>query len=195
MNEVNERIKGHLQRGANVIGMISLKPIQINTPEYELFIKICNESFPACERDEPQNFFVTPSHFNNETYGIFLDEQMVGYLMAWHGGQLAYILEFAVAASMRGQGIGVKALQLFKERFAELCIILCCENPDPHADNSVQRQQRYDMYRRNGFIDTGVVIRIYGIDFVCMSSEVEVPKAELELMLKELASIFTAWNI
>ena len=170
--------------------MITLRPIQIHTPEYDLFIKICGESFPAFERDEPQRFFVTPRNFRNDTCGIFRAEQMVGYLMAWHGQEVSYILEFAVAAEWRGQGIGGKTLQLIKERCAPRCVTLCCEKPDPDADNAVQRQRRYEMYCRNGFLNTGSNIRMYGIDFVVMSSTLELPEAELALMHSELGRVF-----
>lgn len=78
---------------------------------------------------------------------IVSGEMFTGFITWWSLNGFCYIEHFAVAQSMRGCGVGAKALKQFVAS-TPLPIVLEVELPD--SDEIARR--RIDFYQRNGFV-------------------------------------------
>lgn len=77
---------------------------------------------------------------------------------------------FAVSPYGRGKGTGARALSLFRERFAGKRLLLEIERPDPSASNAEQRQRRKRFYLHNDFTETGIFVRVFGVEMELLTN-------------------------
>ncbi len=92
---------------------------------------------------------------------------------AWD--DLVLIDYLAVDANARGGGIGTQALRAALARYAGKRIFLEIEIPDP-ADGIGNdfvdiKARRKNFYLRNGFADTGVYVKLFGVPLELLSYE------------------------
>ena len=106
-------------------------------------------------------------------------------------GGLYFLLFFAIAKPLRGQGYGSKILT--ELRSTHDTVILNVEPLDVTASNYTQRVNRFAFYGKNGFQDTGYHVWEVGGKFRVLSTrqELDVPA------YKNLFRILTlgVWNV
>lgn len=88
---------------------------------------------------------------------------------------LHFVLFFAIDQNLRGQGYGSAILTAIKEEHKTVAL-----NVEPlieSAPNYEQRLQRFEFYRKNGFVDTGYHVWEVGGKFRVLSTaaELDVP--------------------
>lgn len=71
---------------------------------------------------------------------------------------------FAVEDTCRGQGIGGKAIELIREKYAKKRVFLEIELPGEGYENNAQRVRRKAFYLKNGLKESGIQVRVYGTD-------------------------------
>lgn len=76
---------------------------------------------------------------------------------------------FAVVPPARGRGIGSELLRLLHERFSDRRFFLEIELPDPKNDPSGIKSRRKDFYLRNGMNETGLFVRLFGVELEILS--------------------------
>lgn len=109
-------------------------------------------------------------------YGMFDDDVLCGYaffvVRNAENGVKNYLLDyFAVTEADRNKGIGSAFLGLISEKLSGSGIIICeAENPDfaEDTDEKNLRERRIGFYIRNGFSDTGVTVRLFGVEYVIL---------------------------
>ncbi len=79
-------------------------------------------------------------------FGIYHNDSLAGIITIWHFDAIRYIEHFAIAASMRGLGIGAQVLTMLIA-FDPRPIVLEVE---PESVSDIARR-RIDFYRRLGF--------------------------------------------
>ena len=82
------------------------------------------------------------------------------YRFRW---ELVLLDYFAVDPSKRGQGAGSEALQLLLALYNDRQFFLEIERPVDDAPNLEERILRKQFYLKNGMLETGIKIRLFGI--------------------------------
>lgn len=77
---------------------------------------------------------------------------------------LALLDYFAVLPKHRGQGVGAKALQALRQRYAPRRLLLEIENPDVPACNTVERLRRKAFYLRQGMQIMPYRVMLFGVE-------------------------------
>ena len=126
--------------------------------------------FPPTELKPPELLsaaFDTGAYFAR---GLF-DENgtMLAYAYFFSAGDYMLLDYFAVDRSLRGQGVGSKALEFIKEmpELSARKLLLEVEDPDfsaDSADNDI-RVRRISFYLHGGIADTGARSRVFGADY------------------------------
>ena len=139
----------------------------------EDMIKIYEEmmvlDFPESERKPLSMILDAMEKGGYECLGLQEQDMVLGYALL-SKLQEDYLLDyFAVKNDCRDSGVGSAFLQLLREYFSEAnSIIGEVENPDcaeTEAERDV-RIRRRSFYKRNGFVDTGIELRLFGVDFM-----------------------------
>ena len=78
---------------------------------------------------------------------------------------------FAVEEKLRGKGIGSKILSKIKEDNKGKTVILNIEPIEEDAPNIEERKNRLAFYKKNGFYDTGYLVREVGGVFTVMATD------------------------
>lgn len=125
-----------------------------NAPQLEKQVRALYES--AFPREERIPWWLL--RINGQRNGIGLSAWMDGDVFcgftAWVTVEdLHFLLFFAVAEELRGEGYGTAILTELRKKFAT--VTLNVELLDPAAENYDQRVRRVSFYRKNGFYDTG----------------------------------------
>ena len=101
-----------------------------------------------------------------------LDGKMVGY--AWilcPDGSSALIDYLAVLPEFRNSGIGGTILRELSIRYNSRGQSLLLESEFPEeAPDPAMAVRRLGFYKRSGFMDTGVLVRLFGVKFCILSS-------------------------
>ncbi len=103
-------------------------------------------------------------------FGFFDDDRIVGYLFLEKlKDSDDYLIDYlAVISENRNNGFGSDMLKTFVQKYPDASSILVeVEDPD-FADNNEDAElqtRRYNFYLRNGFCDTGLRAKCYGVPF------------------------------
>lgn len=138
-------------------------------------------------RDFPENerkpWAMTVSLYERGIYEMLearLEGKMVGYVwMVCPGGETALIDYLAVLPEYRDTGIGGAILRELTHRYRMRgqCLLLESEFPEeaPDPDMAIRR---LGFYARSGFLNTGVLVRLFGVKFSILSSNAELNAKE-----------------
>lgn len=96
-------------------------------------------------------------------------EQPVGFAVTARAGEVVLIDYLAISDSCRSRGYGSAALRLLTGRYAGCALFLEVEASDNRAENQAQRIARKAFYLRNGFVETGEQIRLFGVEMELLS--------------------------
>lgn len=97
---------------------------------------------------------------------------------------LAY---FAVSPFLRGRGIGTDLLCLLRKRYADRKFFLEIECTEPGDDPSGIKARRKSFYLRNGMCETGIFVRLFGVELEILSDERAVSFEEYFRIYRETA--------
>ena len=107
----------------------------------------------------------------------FSGEEYVGYAWCYVPETGAVLLDyFAVLPQFRDKGIGSGILEALKRRYGT--ILLESEFPETAPDPDTA-QRRLGFYLRNGMAQTGLLVRLFGVDFCILSNNPVDAKAEM----------------
>lgn len=86
-----------------------------------------------------------------------------------------YLFDYlAVSSGKRNGGLGSAFLQLLRERFAD-CDSVIGEVEDPECAESEEERElqtrRLNFYLRNGYVDTGVKVIMFGVDYIVLEMD------------------------
>lgn len=104
---------------------------------------------------------------------------------------LHFVLFFAIDENLRGKGYGSAILTAIKEEYKTVAL-----NVEPlieSAPNYGQRQQRFEFYRKNGFVDTGYHVWEVGGKFRVLSTAAELDVPIFQKVFLKLT--FGRWKV
>lgn len=94
---------------------------------------------------------------NFEAY--YDDDSFCGFSYVVENDDLVFILYLAVNDEIRSRGYGSRILEYVKAKAGERPIVLDIEPLDPNAENYEQRKRRLAFYEKNGYFNTGLILR------------------------------------
>ncbi len=105
--------------------------------------------------------------------GFYDGENIVGYTCLVRVG-MNYLVDYvAIYPEQRNKGIGSKMLSQLGEYLTDACLVIVeVEDPD-HAKDKEEKdlqQRRIEFYKRNGYKDTGLRVKCFGVPFVIMET-------------------------
>ena len=108
-----------------------------------------------------------------------------GLAIAAIHNDLVLLAYFAVSSTQRGEGIGSKALQLLKERYADKKLFLEIENTDTDAPNIEERKKRKNFYLKNGMKEMPFIINFFGTEMEIMTYNSDITFDEYHSVYKK----------
>ena len=84
----------------------------------------------------------------------------------------------AIEEGQRRKGYGSKLLSDMKEMYLNKRIILMAETLDPNSDNYVERVNRNNFYKKNGFYYQGYKIYEFGVTYDMLGCASTIVKKE-----------------
>ncbi len=102
-------------------------------------------------------------------------------------GDLVLLDYFAVCPERRDQGIGSVLMQQIQERFSDKKLFLEIELPDPKNDASGVKQRRKEFYLRCGMSETGLRVKLFGVDLEILSFRCGISFAEYLDLYRKMA--------
>lgn len=121
------------------------------------------------------------------------DGGFAGLAVSLIHGDIVLIDYYAIGEQTRGRGTGSRAIAQLCERYVGKRVVLEIEAPDDTAENGEQRVRRKRFYLRNGFEETGILLRVYGTDMELLTHGGSVSLAEYVAVLRgTLGRLITA---
>lgn len=120
--------------------------------------KLYEDAFPENERFSFSMMIKNESgHY--ETFGFYKDEDFVGFAVLLNSGDISHILYIATLPSLRGNGLGTKALEALARIKKGIKIIVDIERELPNCAENELRRRRKNFYIRNGYEETEIRYR------------------------------------
>lgn len=146
------------------------------------------KDFPADERKPLAMILKSMKQRTYECLGMFEAEELLGYAFFVKTDNDYLFDYFATCEKYRNQGIGAEFLKQIARYYQNVNSIVG-EVEDPEcADNEEERElqdRRYHFYLRNGYIDTRVRVKLFGVDYIVLA--LDKPEGTMELSeIKEL---------
>ena len=109
-----------------------------------------------------------------ECLGLFDDSEIIGYAFLVKQG-MNYLVDYlAVCPKYRNKGIGSEIIKLLREYMLGAGLsILEVEDPAYTKERDLKELQtrRIGFYERNGYINTGLRVRCFGVPFIILMLE------------------------
>ena len=162
-------------------------------PLYELY----ERSFPEAEKKSVSMMKRMEAQGKLEMLALVEKGKFAGLIINMFSKKDVLLDYFAIEESVRGTGLGNRAIQEMLERFRDRKYILEIEALNPKAENFPQRKWRKHFYLKNGVKETDVFAFVYGTDFELLTSDGKLTYEEYVSFLKEVLGpdIVTAGKI
>lgn len=139
---------------------IKVKKVRLNSTDIK---RIYFEAFPKKER-MPFPMMVAMSKLWNTQFFSFYDGDVpCGFIYLASIGKIVFVMFFAVDKALRSKGYGSAILQDIKNKYPEKKIIVSIEPYEKNAHDIELRIRRKDFYMRNGYKETGYMMKLNGV--------------------------------
>lgn len=127
---------------------------------------------------------------NVDFYAYYEGDKFVGLTYAYRKGPIVWWFYFAVPKSLRGRGHGTEILKMVVDEYSEYTLMMDIEDPKQEAENTKQRNQRYNFYRRMGFGDTEAAKTFDDLRMIILSRGGQISQSDYEDMLAEIWKVY-----
>ena len=123
------------------------------------------EAFPKEERKPFSLLLQTREKGQSEILAIENEQNdFLGLAITAKHKDMVLLDYFAISSRQRSNGIGSKAFQNIKHRYADKRFFLEIERTDIAADNQMQRQKRKNFYIKNGMQNVPFMVNLLGVE-------------------------------
>ena len=124
--------------------------------------QIYYDAFPKEER-MPFSMMVGMSKLCNTDFLSFYEGgTLCGFIYLAHVGKTVFVMFFAVDKILRSKGYGSEILKEIRNRYPDKKIIISVEPCDRNARDFETRKRRKAFYLRNGYEETGYMMKLGG---------------------------------
>lgn len=154
--------------------------------------RIYFDAFPKNER-MPFFMMVAMSKLWNTQFLSFYDGDIpCGFAYFALNRKIVFVMFLAVDESFRSKGYGSAILMEIKNRYPDKKIIISIEPCDDSAPDIELRKRRKEFYKRNGYNETGYMIKLSGVKQEIIITNGDFDKKEF-LLFFILYSNGTVW--
>ena len=129
-----------------------------------------------------------------DCFGLYSEAQLIGYAFFFKipnsEKQYYYLIDYlAILPKYRNRGCGSVFLKQLSDKITDAeCMVLEVEDPGKEEDGArrVLQQKRIEFYLRNGYINTGNTVRVFGVHYLLL----EVPCGGRSLSTEEIREIY-----
>ncbi len=121
-------------------------------------------AFPKEERMAFGLMLIMGKLWNTKFLSFHDGETVCGFVYMAITKKLIFIMFFAVDESIRSQGYGGRILEKIQSMYPGRKIIVSIERCDVDAKDSKQRIRRKRFYEKNGYVDTGYLVKLAGVE-------------------------------
>lgn len=154
--------------------------------DMKFILDLYMESFP---KEERKPFSVIERKAAMGTMEILVvteGKKRIGLAITAIKGDLVLLDYFAIAKNFRGKGSGSEALFLLRELYSGKQFFLEIEKPDETAPNAEERVRRKSFYLKNGMLETGIDVTLFGVPMELLAARPGLTFAECETLYREL---------
>ena len=101
--------------------------------------------------------------WNTDFLGFYEEDTLCGFIYLAHNRKIVFVMFFAVDAALRSKGFGSAILQEIQKKYPTKKIIISIEPCDETAPDIEIRKKRKAFYLRNGYKETGYMIKLAGV--------------------------------
>lgn len=141
---------------------ITSMDVKLNSADIK---RIYYESFPKKER-MPFPMMVAMSKLWNTRFLGFYDSDSLclsGFAYFAFNSKILFVMFLAVDEGLRSKGYGSAILQEIKKKYPDRKIIVSIEPCDDNASDIELRKKRKAFYKRNGYEETGCMMKLNGV--------------------------------
>lgn len=125
--------------------------------------KVYFDSFPKKERMPFLMMVAMSKLWNTEFLGFYDGDTLCGFVYLAHNSKIVFVMFLAVDETLRLKGYGSAILQEIQKKYPEKKIIISIEPCDKNAPDIELRTRRKKFYMRNGYRETGYMMKLNGI--------------------------------
>lgn len=169
----------------------------LNSEEIKnIYNKYMVKDFPPDELKPLSSMMDMLSRGIYDCYGLYEEEKLLAYAYLTVLEDFVLVDYLAVVPELRGSGIGTKLLCELKNIIRDKTVIIECENPDFATDpqDKTTKIRRIDFYKRSGFVLSGVLSRLFDVEYViltypeCNNSALGYEQLYLQMLGQEVCS-------
>ena len=166
---------------------ITTKRVTRQLPGYDEVKRLYLSAFPEAERF-PLWVLRLLAHRKGVDFLAYYDgDGFCGFTFSIAHKDVLFVLYLAVNDKVRSKGYGSAILAKLAQEAMGKTIMLNVERPDDQAENAGQRERRLKFYVKNGYFDTGYIMREKGGDYLILSTSEEFAPDDLSEALKHLS--------
>lgn len=139
---------------------IRIEKVKLNSTDIK---RIYFEAFPKKERMPFPVMVAISKLWNTQFFGFYDGDVPCGFIYLASIGKIVFVMFFAVDKCLRSKGYGSSILQQMKKKYPYKKIIVSIEPCDDSAPDIALRKRRKSFYMRNGYKETGYMMRLNGV--------------------------------
>lgn len=143
-------------------------------------------AFPENERKKFSTIIEMRNRCICNLHTIWNDDQRAGLAFVIKIGSAVLLDYLAIDPETRGKGIGSQVLKALCGEYESCDFYIEIEDPEAKCDNREERTARRAFYLKNGFVETGDRIRLFGIRMNILSYNAAAPFDGLDAIYREI---------
>lgn len=159
--------------------------MQIRTQRVKLSSKdikrIYFEAFPKNERMPFLMMVAMSKLWNTQFFGFYDGDTPCGLIYLASNSKIVFVMFFAVNQCLRSKGYGSSILQQIEKMYSNKKIIISIEPCDDNDPDIALRRRRKSFYMRNGYQETGYMMKLGGMEQEIIITNGAFVKSELRL--------------
>ncbi len=162
--------------------------------EFSYIYKLYKKAFPLGER---KPFWIMRKKCRKGLANILSIEkgELCGLAITAEYDDYVLLDYFAISEDKRGGGIGSEAICKLCDMYKGKKFFLEIESTKIPSENSEQRAARKRFYLRNGLVDAGMSVMLFGLDMEILSNGCDITYDEYARLYKETYGNMVAKNI
>lgn len=121
------------------------------------------DSFPKNERMPFPMMVAMSKLWNTDFLGFYEGDTLCGFVYLAHNSKIVFVMFLAVDKTLRSKGYGSAILQEIQNKYPNKKIIISIEPCDPKCPDIELRKRRKDFYMRNGYKETGYLMKLNSV--------------------------------
>lgn len=121
------------------------------------------DSFPKNERMPFPMMVAMSKLWNTDFLGFYEGDTLCGFVYLAHNSKIVFVMFLAVDKTLRSKGYGSAILQEIQNKYPNKKIIISIEPCDQKCPDIELRKRRKDFYMRNGYKETGYLMKLNSV--------------------------------